>query len=120
MRKAQKVSDWRPMDSAVEKMKAWAELNAGGKIQVFVEVADNSGKVIDSKSVQLKSGENEYSLAGLKKGDKVRLRIDLSSTAWDGVPALQTVVLEGASPIRWSTVEEWMKGSASNSLLIGL
>lgn len=36
-------------------MKAWAELNAGGKIQVFVEVADNSGKVIDSKSVQLKS-----------------------------------------------------------------
>ena len=66
------------------------------------------------------SGENEYSLAGLKKGDKVRLRIDLSSTAWDGVPALQTVVLEGASPIRWSTVEEWMKGSASNSLLIGL
>ena len=120
MRKAQKVTDWRPMDSAVEKMKAWAELNAGGKIQVFVEVADNSGKVTDSKSVQLKSGENEYSLAGLKKGDKVRLRIDLSSTAWDGVPALQTVVLEGASPIRWSTVEEWMKGSASNSLLIGL
>lgn len=101
-------------------METWADVPASSEINITVETADEKGAVIGSKSIEVKSGNQKISLAGLKTGEKVRLRIQLTATRWGSLPMLQTVSLPAATgAIRWSTVSEWAKGSFNGGLKIG-
>src|ERR1039458_5763335 len=119
LQKGEIVTDWRPVSSALSRMKTWSDIPSGASIKVTVETADGQNKVIDSKTVDLKSGNQTISLAGLKAGEKARLQIQLAATKWGNLPMLQTVSLQGANEtVRWSTVAEWQKGSQTGGLQI--
>jgi hypothetical protein len=119
LQKGEIVTDWRSVSSALSRMETWSDIPAGASIKVTVETADGQNRFIDSKTVDLKSGNQTISLAGLKAGEKARLQIQLAATKWGSLPVLQTVSLQGAiETVRWSTVAEWQKGSQTGGLKI--
>jgi beta-glucosidase len=122
LRKGQVTTDWRTVTTTLTQLQSLTEMPANSSIQVIVENGDKDGKVISSKTITLKNGEQIIPLEGLAAGDKVRLRIELSSPDWTTLPALQSVILSGknSESIRWSTTGEWKKGTVSGGLKIGL
>ncbi len=114
------TTEWRSAASALASLQTWAEIPSRAAIKVTVETADKSFKVTDSKSFTLQSGEREVALTGIKPGAQVRLRAELTSSKWGGLPLLRGALLTGPSDsLRWSTVGEWSKGSATGGLKVG-
>jgi hypothetical protein len=117
LQNAQLVTDWEPVNAQVKLLKTWADIPAGAGITVIAESAGKDGIVIDSDTFKLTTGMQSISLAKLKPGAQVRLRVQLSSGGFKAVPVLQTALIDDT--IRWSTAQEWQKSTASGGLLIG-
>ena len=117
LQKAELITNWQPVKGPLKTLKTWADIPAGSSITVMAESAAKDGSVIDSDTFKLISGAQSISLAKLKAGAQVRLRVQLSSGGWKATPVLQTILID--EHIRWSTKEEWQKGMASGGLLIG-
>jgi len=114
------TSQWRAFSGSPESLKATASLIDGSKISVIVETGDKDGKVLGSHTVEIKTGEQSYSLTGLPKGDHIRLRVQLSSTGLVGSPVLRAVTVSGNdSKEKWSSAAEWAQGQLSPSLVGG-
>ena len=121
MRKGELVTERRPFTGMVDTLHSFAEIPAGSGIEVTGDYGDSAGKVLGSKRIEIKSGEQSISLSGLPSGAQLRLRLEMTSTQWNASPLLQTVVLSGAGgTTRWSTVNDWRKCAASGSVKIGL
>jgi len=121
MRKGELTTDWHPFTGAVNALQSFADIPAGSSIKVTVDCGDKAGKVLDSKTVELKPGEQNLSLNGLPSGTQIRLRIEIASQQWNASPVLQAVVLSGpGATTRWSTVNDWRKCAATGSVKIGL
>jgi hypothetical protein len=119
MQKGELVTVWRSISSALNQMQTWSDIPADAAIKVTVEVGDGQNSIIDSKTVDLKSGHQNVPLAGLKAGDKARLRVQLAASKWGHVPVLQTVSLPaGGESVRWATVADWRNGSQGGGLVI--
>jgi beta-glucosidase len=119
LQKGEMLTDWRSVSSALSQLETWSDIPAGATIKVTVETGDGQNNVVDSKTVDLKSGCRTISLEGLKVGARARLHVRLTATKWGSVPTLQSVSLLGISePIRWATVAEWQKGSPAGGLKI--
>ena len=115
------VTEWRPFTSAGNKLQTWSEVPENSRITVTVESGDDAGKVVDSKTIVVKTGLQNNILDNMKPGTKIRLCVQLSTTKWGTLPVLQTAILSGATESqKWSTTEEWQKGSASSGLKVGL
>lgn len=119
LQRGEMVTDWRSVSSAFNKIEAWSDIPAGAGIKVAVEAGDGQDNVVDSRTVDLKSGKQTISLAGLKPGEKVRLNIQLAATRWEDLPVLRTVVLQNINEaVRWAVLAEWQKGSQTGGLEI--
>jgi beta-glucosidase len=120
LRNADLTTNWEVLSSPVKILKTWAEIPAGASITVIAESAGDDGKIINSSTIKLSTGEQSVPLTQLKQGTHVRLRVQLSSVKWDVAPILQTAIIEGSNEsIRWSTKEDWQKGKASGGLIVG-
>jgi hypothetical protein len=119
LQRGEMVTDWRSVSSAFNEMEAWSDIPAGASIKVAVETGDGENDVVDSRTVELKSGKQTISLAGLKLGEKVRLNIQLTATRWGDLPVLHTVLLQNMNEaVRWAVLAEWQKGSQTGGLEI--
>jgi beta-glucosidase len=120
LRNADLTTNWEVLRSPVKTLKTWADIPIGASITVIAESAGDDGKIINSSTIKLSSGQQSVLLTQLKQGTRVRLRIRLSSVKWDVAPILQTALIEGGNEsIRWSTKEDWQKGKASGGLIVG-
>jgi beta-glucosidase len=120
LRSADLTTDWQTFRSPLKILKTWADIPAGTSITVTAESAGDDGKVINTATIKLSSGEQDIPLTQLKQGTLIRLNVRLSSVKWDVAPILQTAVIEGGNErIRWSTKQDWQKGKASGGLLVG-
>lgn len=114
------TTEWRSPAAALASLQTWAEIPSEAAIKVTVETADQGFHVIGSQSFTLKSGQQQVALEGIKPGEQVRLRVELTSSKWGGLPELRGALLAGPSDrLRWSTVGEWSKGSATGGLKVG-
>lgn len=111
------TTDWRDLATMPANLRTSANIPSNSKITVTVDVGDKNGGSIDTKTFELKSGEQNIPLGGIKAGGKVRLKISFTAAKLGIMPVLQTVSLDN---IRWSTTDEWQKGACSESLKIGL
>jgi hypothetical protein len=59
---------WSTITGVPEALQTFANIPANSNITVVVEVGDASGKIIDSKAIELKTGARHISLAVLKAG----------------------------------------------------
>jgi beta-glucosidase len=116
LQNADLTTDWQPVKSPAKQLKTWADIPAGASITIIAESAGTDGSVVDSKTFKLTTGAQSISLAGLKSGAQIRLRVQLAGT-WKASPVLQTAMID--ETIRWSTKQEWQKSTASGGLLIG-
>jgi len=114
------ITEWRPLTSVISNLQTWSEIPENSSISVTVESGDNAGNVVNSKTIALKSDLQNNILEDIKPGDRVRLRVQLTTTKWGTMPVLQTAVLSGTTEsLKWSTSEEWQKGVASNGIKVG-
>ncbi|MDD4921092.1 MAG: glycoside hydrolase family 3 N-terminal domain-containing protein [Bacteroidales bacterium] len=121
LRNGQITTQWRSISGLPATLQTWADVPAGSSVKIAVEIGDQDGKVIDTKVFDVKSGELKLPLAGIKSGKQVRLNVKLSSSKWTALPVLQTAILLGSGePVRWSTSDEWGKGTATGGLKTGL
>jgi hypothetical protein len=120
LRSGQLTTEWRSTSSSLTALQTSADIPPGSSITVVVEAGDANGKVIDSKTIELKAGSQSINLGSFKTGAQVRLRAQLASTKWGAAPVLQGAILSGAGePLRWSTRAEWQKGSAAGGVKVG-
>jgi beta-glucosidase len=111
---------WATISGVPEVLQTSASIPANGSITVVAETGDGSGKTIDSKTIELKTGAQSIALAGLKTGKQLRLRVKLTATKAGALPVLQTAAISsGGKVIRWSTTDEWQKSTYSGSLKVG-
>jgi hypothetical protein len=121
LRNAQITTEWRSVTALPATLQTLADVPAGSSIKITVETGDKDGKVVDSKVIDLKAGEQGIPLSGIKSGTQIRLNVQISSNKWSALPVLQSAILSGAGEsICWSTSGEWGKGNASGGLKIGL
>ena len=123
LRKGELTTDWRPLTGSIAELQTSADVPEGSSIDVVIEAGDATGKVVGSKCVSLKSGEQKIPVPQetALRGTQVRLRVQLASTKWNASPALQSIALPvGGNVLHWSTTGEWRKGSASGGVKIGL
>jgi beta-glucosidase len=119
LNKGDLATDWRTITSPITKLQTWCEIPDNSSITAIVEIADQNNKVINSKTISLKPGAQNYVLDGLN-GKSVRLKLQLAASKLGALPVVQTAVLSGSGDtLRWSTSDEWQKGTASNGLKIG-
>jgi hypothetical protein len=108
-----------PFVYATEFSNHTAMVPASSFITLIVE-SGNGETVTDSKEFMLKSGTQDIPLAGLKAGTDIRIRVKIETDRLGTLPQIQTVSLgSGSHQIRWSTTDEWQKGTASGSIKIG-
>ena len=120
MQSGELTTDWAPISGAPAALQTFANIPANCSITVVAEVGNDSGKIIDSKTIELKTGTQDISLAGLKAGTQLRLRVKLNATKAGALPVLQTATISsGGKVTRWSTTNEWQKSTYSGSLTIG-
>ena len=118
--KANATTEWRSLSAPLKTVQTMANIPPNSSIKLIVETGDGTGKGIDSKAINLQSGEQSIALEGLKPGAEVRLRVELTSAKLGASPSVQNVSLHGTgAPLRWSTVAEWKKASTSGGLTIG-
>jgi beta-glucosidase len=121
------VTGWHTVPGPLTVLHSWAEIPRGSHIRVTLEWGDDSGAVLDSMSVELRNGKDSLPLRGkvVVAGQRVRARVQLSSGDWNAVPVLQTLLLDTGksggsggeeSQVRWSTFDEWQKGTASGGI----
>jgi len=115
------VTDWRPTPSIITTLRSWATIPANSGIRVVVESGDSQGNPIDSRTVELLSGNQARTIRGLKPGTQVRLHIWLTTKDWNTLPQLSSLFLSGdkGEPLRWSTTSEWQKTTVTGSVKIG-
>ncbi|MDP4238182.1 MAG: glycoside hydrolase family 3 N-terminal domain-containing protein [Bacteroidota bacterium] len=121
LRNGQLTTNWCSITSSPSILQTWTIIPSESSIKVRVEVGDAGGKVIDSKTVELKNGEQNIPLSDLKTGSQIRLCVVMNINKWNSSPFLQTAILTSGTGehIRWSTIREWEKGSVSGGLNIG-
>jgi hypothetical protein len=118
LRNGEYVSKWIPAKNSFNTLEAWADIPAGTQISAIVETADDSGKIVGTATLQLKPGHQMYSLGSLMNGDQMRLRAQLSSTAWGISPVLRAVTISGSDASEhWTSPSDWAGGTASPSLI---
>ena len=117
LRGGEYISDWETFAGAPTQLAATADIPAGSKIEVNVDVGSD-GKGIGSKKIELQSGTQTYPLDGMTAGNQVRIRVEISSTDWKALPVLRSAVLTGGGATqRWSTPSQWGAGKAEPSLI---
>lgn len=122
-REGEYISGWRPTASVPHALEAVAEIPAGCRATVTVEIGDTNGRVIGSAEVELRSGQSSYPLTRLGNGGvQARLRISLHSGRWSVSPLLRSVALRSdGSNLQWANLREWNTGAnASPSVDTGL
>jgi beta-glucosidase len=112
------TSQWQARSGSPQTLDVSADIPAGTKISVTVETADKDGKIRGSGAVDLVEGQKSYPLSEVQAGDQVRLRVQLSSTAWGASPILRSATVTGASGKQtWTTPREWSQGKADAALI---
>ncbi|MDB5110732.1 MAG: hypothetical protein JWR67_1846 [Mucilaginibacter sp.] len=120
LEKGQLKTDWRAVIALPSMMQVSSNIPLNSSITLTVESGDDKGNVVDTKIVELKSGTQQIALTGLKRGSQIRVQADFSASKPGLSPILQTIIIKTADKqIRWSTTDEWQKGTYSGSLKIG-
>ena len=103
------LTDWRATSGMIGTMAATADVPAGTKLEIAIEIGDEAGKVLTTKVVTLKDGQQTYEIDGLKAGQLVRCRIQFDADRIGLSPVLRTLRLntKDGAPIRWSTQPQW-------------
>jgi beta-glucosidase len=114
------TTDWVPFGTTLSSLQTSANIPGNSNITIVAEVGDESGKVVDSKTIELKSGVHDTPLSGLKAGTQIRLHVIITAIKPGILPVLQTVCITSSGKlVRWSTTEEWQKSTYSGSVRIG-
>ncbi|RYX82013.1 hypothetical protein EON83_21545 [bacterium] len=112
-------TEWRPLKGALSTLQAWADIPAGSRITATIEVADASGKALDSKTLPLVSGATSLPLTGMKPGAQVRVRLDLQAAKGATSPRVGSLILKGDGlDARWITPSQWKKGVAAGGVSV--
>ncbi len=120
LRQGDYTSQWRTFSGTPATLDATADVPDGSSITVTVETGSADGKTLSSAKVELKAGQQTYPLSGLTAGTQVRLRVQVSSTAWSVAPVLRAATITGdGGKQKWSTPNEWAQGQLSPSLVTG-
>ncbi len=113
------TSAWRSYEDSVQSVEAVAEMPAGSKLSLIVEMGDKSGKVLNSQTIELKPDKHVYSLKSTKTGGQIRFRAQVTASTDGQSPVLRAVSLVGANRTeRWSTPSEWGVGTAEKSVAV--
>ncbi|MDT7810986.1 MAG: beta-glucosidase, partial [Acidobacteriaceae bacterium] len=113
------TSAWRPYEDGAQRLEAVAEMPTGGKLSLTVETGDKAGKVLNSQTIELRTGKHVYSLKSTKPGNQIRFRAQLAASTDGQSPVLRAVSVVGANRTqRWSTPSEWGGGTAEKSVAV--